>query len=70
MLIEQINKQNETFLLKKGSRKSNVRHESRKEERRNESGKHQKKGWREKVNDAEHSKNLDEWLDDEITRME
>ena len=36
--IELKNKQTEIVALKKGSRKSNMRHEVRKEERRNEAG--------------------------------
>lgn len=66
MLIELKNRQTEIFMLKKGSGKSNVRCEARKEERRNESGRHRKKGWREKVNRTEQSKNLDKYLGDEI----
>ena len=56
-------------MLKKGSRKPNVRYELRKEERRNESGQHRKKGWREKVNRTEQSKKIDKELGNEISEM-
>ena len=56
-------------MLKKGSGKSNVRCEERKEDRRNEYGKFRKKGWLEKVNRTEQSKNLCECLADGIACM-
>ena len=43
--------------------------EAKKEERRKESGKHQKKGWWENTSETEQSKNLDEFLADEIAAI-
>ena len=53
-------------MLSEGSGKSNVKDEARKEDRINEPGKYRKKGWQEKMNATEQSKNLDKYLADEI----
>ena len=69
MPIELKKKQTEIVTLKKGSIKSNMRHEVKKEERRNKAGQNRKKGWRTNVNRKEERK-LDKEASAEIEEIE